>query len=281
MSLGSRANWCSIASRLSESADARQPAEGPRRYFDRLPTEQAHSNRGRQRGCQQGDHDQLPDQAVPQRESRQVRRANCDPGPYSARRKVRSTQRSSYNKPCCQRASSLTTRAHSTSPSPLDRILATDFAAACVDFVESQTTKRDPAYAKLGASFLLACLPACLPAHVDIGVTCAHRVPPVSACVGMVDGSIKFTPFEEAVKQMDHVHRRPVKQQWMPVWSLFRSDIAVSLSLSLICSLLVQILNLVSVLGKPGPTWYMAEHVGRLRKKDGTSGNRVSCLVHT
>lgn len=196
-------------------------------------------------------------------------------GRYAARNVPRTTSPAAHVHP------SLTTRACSTSPSPLDRILATDFAAACVDFVESQTTKRDPAYAKLGASFLLACLPACLPAHVDIGVTCAHRVPPVSACVGMVDGSIKFTPFEEAVKQMDHVHRRPVKQQWMPVWSLFRSDIAVSLSLSLICSLLVQILNLVSVLGKPGPTWYMAEHVGRLRKKDGTSGNRVSCLVHT
>jgi len=38
---------------------------------------------------------------------------------------------------------------------------------------------------------------------------------PGGACIGMVEGSFKATPFEEMENGMDFEHRRPKNQWWL------------------------------------------------------------------
>jgi hypothetical protein len=46
---------------------------------------------------------------------------------------------------------------------------------------------------------------------------CGGRGEPVSACIGLIDGKVQYTPFADVVEQMDFVHRRAKAQPWMAV----------------------------------------------------------------
>ena len=66
-------------------------------------------------------------------------------------------------------------------PSPFDRILATRLAARCVDFLQEQIISDEP----------------------------------MSACIGLVAGEIKFTSLDDVPRMLDIEHARPKKQWWM------------------------------------------------------------------
>jgi 6-phosphofructokinase 1 len=73
-------------------------------------------------------------------------------------------------------------------PTPFDRILATRFAAKSIDYLEEQITA--PEY--------------------------------TSACIGQVEGKIKFTSLFEVPRLLDISHARPKKQWWMRLRQIAR-----------------------------------------------------------
>ncbi|MCB9443097.1 MAG: 6-phosphofructokinase, partial [Ardenticatenaceae bacterium] len=66
-------------------------------------------------------------------------------------------------------------------PSPFDRILATRLAAKSIDFIEDQVISDEP----------------------------------ISACIGLLKGEIKFTDLEDVPRMLDLEHSRPKKQWWL------------------------------------------------------------------
>ncbi len=66
-------------------------------------------------------------------------------------------------------------------PSPFDRILATRLAARSIDFIEEQVESNEP----------------------------------ISACIGLQKGEIKFTDLEDVPRMLDVAHSRPKKQWWL------------------------------------------------------------------
>ncbi|KAA3664873.1 MAG: 6-phosphofructokinase [Chloroflexi bacterium] len=73
-------------------------------------------------------------------------------------------------------------------PSPFDRILATRLAARCIDFLQEQITSDEP----------------------------------MSACIGLVSGEIKFTRLDDMPRMLDVEHARPKKQWWMDLRPIAR-----------------------------------------------------------
>ena len=72
-------------------------------------------------------------------------------------------------------------------PSPFDRILATRMASRSIDFIEEQAVSEEP----------------------------------ISACIGLRKGEIKFTDLENVPRMLDIEHSRPKKQWWLQL-----SDVA-------------------------------------------------------
>ena len=72
-------------------------------------------------------------------------------------------------------------------PSPFDRILATRMASRSIDFIEEQAVSEEP----------------------------------ISACIGLRKGEIKFTDLENVPRLLDTEHSRPKKQWWLQL-----SDVA-------------------------------------------------------
>ena len=72
-------------------------------------------------------------------------------------------------------------------PSPFDRILATRLASRSIDFIEEQVISNEP----------------------------------ISACIGLSKGEIKFTDLEDVPRMLDMEHSRPKKQWWLKL-----SDVA-------------------------------------------------------
>lgn len=66
-------------------------------------------------------------------------------------------------------------------PSPFDRIMAARFANDCIDFFEAHVAQDDPA----------------------------------AACIGLVEGAMRFTEFRDLPRMMDMEAARPKKQWWM------------------------------------------------------------------
>ena len=66
-------------------------------------------------------------------------------------------------------------------PSPFDRILATRLASRSIDFIEEQVVS----------------------------------IEPISACIGLRKGEIKFTDLEDVPRMLDVAHSRPKKQWWL------------------------------------------------------------------
>ena len=73
-------------------------------------------------------------------------------------------------------------------PSPFDRILGTRLAAKCIDFMEEQILSDEP----------------------------------MSACIGLVAGDVKFTHFDDIPRMLDVEHARPKKQWWMDLRHIAR-----------------------------------------------------------
>ncbi len=66
-------------------------------------------------------------------------------------------------------------------PSPFDRIQATRLASQCIAYLEEQLASEDP----------------------------------VSACIGLLEGSYGFTPLENVPRLMDRHYQRPKQQWWL------------------------------------------------------------------
>ncbi len=73
-------------------------------------------------------------------------------------------------------------------PMPFDRILATRFAAECIEFLEEQITQ-DSGY---------------------------------SACIGMVEGRVKFTDLQDVPRLLDQKYGRPKEQWWLALRPIAR-----------------------------------------------------------
>ena len=74
-------------------------------------------------------------------------------------------------------------------PSPYDRILATRLTARCVEYMSDEVDKPQP-----GAAF-----------------------------IGVRNGRVQFTDFEELPRLMDEKHERPREQWWMELRDVARA----------------------------------------------------------
>ncbi|MBP7999698.1 MAG: 6-phosphofructokinase [Chloroflexi bacterium] len=74
------------------------------------------------------------------------------------------------------------------SPSPFDRIQACRFASDCIDFLEEQVGQTEP----------------------------------LSACIGLVEGHMRFTELRDIPRMMNMEAARPKKQWWMELRSIAR-----------------------------------------------------------
>lgn len=73
-------------------------------------------------------------------------------------------------------------------PTPFDRIQATRLAKKCIEFLEEQVEQPEP----------------------------------MSACVGLTEGTYRFTSLEDIPRHMDNGNRRPKKQWWLDIRPLAR-----------------------------------------------------------